>query len=90
VAGVLAALLLAAGAGRDSGAPAWSAGVASWRRDGERQGEGAGGRKGREREKKGGVGWVPHARERRGGKKQVGAAGLGARRAQLGSGILGA
>jgi hypothetical protein len=56
VAGVLAALLLVAGAGRGSGAPARSAGVASWRRDGERQGEGAGGRKGREREKKGGSG----------------------------------
>jgi hypothetical protein len=39
---------------------------------GERQGEGAGGRKGKEREKKGGVVWVPHAREKKwgGGSKQ--------------------
>jgi hypothetical protein len=46
------------------------AGGTSWWRSGERQGEGAGGRKGREREKKGGAGWVPHARERGGESKQ--------------------
>jgi hypothetical protein len=42
---------------------------------GERQGEGAGGRKGREREKKGGAGWVPHARERRGEEASRGGGG---------------
>jgi hypothetical protein len=43
---------------------------------GERQGEGAGGRKGMEREKKGGAGWVPHAREKKwGGEASRGGGG---------------